>query len=149
MNEIRAILLVEDNPNDIELTLAALEEMKLADRVVVVHDGAGALDYLHCRGRYSGRSLGSPVVVLLDLKMPGLDGLEVLRAIREDGVLRLIPIVMLTGSREECDVVESYRLGVNAYVVKPVDAPQFARAVSGLGEFWAGINRVPQPRSAL
>ncbi|MGA9121481.1 MAG: response regulator [Bacteroidota bacterium] len=146
MNALRSILLAEDSPQDVELTLAALVEHRLANDVMVVHDGEEALDYLFCRGKFSGRSDGNPAVILLDLKMPRVDGLQVLRALKSDPLLRLIPVVVLTSSREENDLVESYKLGVNAYVVKPVDFQQFVRAVSQLGVFWAVINE-PPPRS--
>jgi CheY-like chemotaxis protein len=140
---IKRILLVEDSPHDIELTLAALDEHKLANEVVTVRDGAEALDYLHHRGQFQGRANGNPAFVLLDLKMPKVDGLEVLRQMKEDENLKSIPVVMLTSSREERDLVESYRLGVNAYVVKPVDFQVFVEAVKELGAFWAVINEPP------
>ncbi|MBI4548385.1 MAG: response regulator [Ignavibacteriae bacterium] len=143
MTELKRILLAEDNPNDIELTLAALEEHHLANEVVVTHDGAEALDYLYRRGRYAMRRNGNPAVILLDLKMPKLDGLEVLRKLKSDPEFKSIPVVMLTSSREEKDLVESYKLGVNAYVVKPVDFQQFIDAVKQLGVFWALINEPP------
>ena len=146
MNALRSILLAEDSPEDVELTLAALVEHRLANDVMVVHDGEEALDYLFCKGKFSGRSDGNPAVILLDLKMPRVDGLQVLRALKSDPLLRLIPVVVLTSSREENDLVESYKLGVNAYVVKPVDFQQFVHAVSQLGVFWAVINE-PPPRS--
>jgi CheY-like chemotaxis protein len=127
----------------LELTLAALAEHRLANEVVVVGDGADALDYLHRRGPYADREQGNPAVVLLDLKMPRVDGLEVLRHVKADPDLRTIPVVIMTSSREERDLVESYRLGVNAYVVKPVDFVQFAAAVKEIGMFWAVINEPP------
>ena len=126
-----------------ELTLTALDEHNLANEVVVVNDGAEALDYLFCRGKFSMRTGNHPAVVLLDLKMPKVDGLEVLRAIKKDERLKSIPVVILTSSREEKDLVESYKLGVNAYVVKPVDFQQFIEAVKELGAFWAVINEPP------
>ncbi len=147
MSEIKRILLVEDSEADVELTLSALEEKSLANEVVVARDGVEALDYLHRRGVHAGRADGHPVVVLLDLKMPRLDGLEVLRRVKGDPELKTIPIVMLTSSREESDLVESYRLGVNGYVVKPVDFDQFVAAVEKLGVFWALVNE-PPPRAA-
>jgi CheY-like chemotaxis protein len=147
MNEIRNILLAEDNPQDVELTLAALAEHNLANEVVVVTDGEEALDYLHCRGRFQMRNRGNPAVVLLDLKMPKLDGLEVLRDIKGDERLKRIPVVMLTSSREEPDLVRSYGLGVNAYVVKPVDFQGFVEAVKQIGVFWA-VHNEPPPGSA-
>ncbi len=143
MTDLKRILLAEDNEHDVELTLSALSEYRLANEVVVVRDGAEALDYLYRRGRYQPREEGNPVVVLLDLKMPKVDGLEVLRKIKEDDALRQIPVVMLTSSREESDLVESYRLGVNAYVVKPVEFSRFVQAVRELGVFWAVINEAP------
>jgi CheY-like chemotaxis protein len=143
MSEIKRILLAEDNPNDVELTLEALAEHNLANEVVVVSDGAEALDYLHCRGAFSDRGNGRPALVLLDLKMPKVDGLEVLRQMKGDEKLKSIPVVVLTSSREESDLVESYRLGVNAYVVKPVDFSAFVDAVRNLGVFWAVINEPP------
>ncbi|MGH9369747.1 MAG: response regulator [Thermoanaerobaculia bacterium] len=144
--DIKRVLLVEDNPNDAELTLEALGEYNLANEVVLVHDGAEALDYLYARGPFSTRPVGNPALVLLDLKMPKVDGLEVLRQMKGDERLKTIPVVMLTSSREERDLVESYRLGVNAYVVKPVDFSAFVDAVRRLGAFWAVINESP-PRA--
>jgi len=143
MTDLRRILLAEDNEHDVELTLSALSENRLANEVVVVRDGAEALDYLYRRGQYQQREEGNPVVVLLDLKMPKVDGLEVLRRVKQDDALRQIPVVMLTSSREENDLVESYRLGVNAYVVKPVEFNRFVQAVRELGVFWAVINEAP------
>jgi CheY-like chemotaxis protein len=143
MSDIGRILLAEDSAADVELTLAALAEHNLVNEVVVVRDGAEALDYLYRRGAYSERPPGLPAVILLDLKMPKVDGLEVLRSLKGDGGLRRVPVVMLTSSREEQDLVESYRLGVNAYVVKPVDFTQFQEAVKQLGMFWAVINEPP------
>ncbi len=143
MNEIKRILLVEDSARDVELTLAALNEYKLANEVVVANDGEQALDYLHSRGKFAGRAEGNPAVILLDLKMPKVDGLEVLKRMNADEKLKLIPVVMLTSSREESDLVESYKLGVNAYVVKPVDFTEFVKAVRGLGVFWAVLNEPP------
>jgi CheY-like chemotaxis protein len=143
MVELKRILLAEDNPKDVELTLAALEEHHLANEVVVVRDGAEALEYLYCRGKYRSRPNGHPVLVLLDLKMPKVDGLEVLHTIKSDEALRTTPVVMLTSSREEQDLVKSYKLGVNAYVVKPIEFKEFIRAVKELGVFWAVINEAP------
>jgi CheY-like chemotaxis protein len=143
MNELRSILLAEDNPNDVELTLAAFSEYNLVNEVFVVSDGEEALDYLHRRGRFKARPNGNPAVILLDLKMPKVDGLEVLRAIKQDDKLRSIPVVMLTSSREEPDLHRSYQLGVNAYVVKPVDFRSFTDAVKQLGAFWALFNEPP------
>ena len=139
----RRILLAEDNPNDIELTLAAFREHHLANAVDVAHDGAEALDYLYRRGAFAHRAALDPVVILLDLKMPRVDGLEVLRTVKGDPALRLIPVVVLTSSREDRDIIESYRLGVNAYVVKPVEFDNFIKAVAELGLFWALTNEPP------
>ncbi len=143
MAPLKRILLVEDNERDVELTLAALEEHNLANEVVVARDGAEALDYLYTRGQFAGHANGSPVVVLLDLKMPKVDGLEVLRQMRSDETLKRVPVVMVTSSREEQDLVHSYELGVNAYVVKPVDFQKFVESVKQLGFFWAVINEPP------
>lgn len=140
---IRHILLAEDNDRDVELTLEALQEHNLANCVSVVKDGAEALDYLQRTGKYKLRSGGTPAVVLLDIKMPKVDGLQVLAAMKADEALKTIPVVMLTSSREEKDLVESYRLGVNAFVVKPVDFGDFLTAVKTLGMFWALINEIP------
>jgi CheY-like chemotaxis protein len=140
---MRRILLVEDDPKDVELTLTALEEYNLANEVVIARDGAEALDYLYCRGEYAGRSNDNPAVLLLDLKLPKVDGLEVLQQIKSDENLRMVPVVVLTSSREEKDMVTSYRLGVNAYVVKPVDFHEFVNAIKELGMFWAIINEPP------
>jgi CheY-like chemotaxis protein len=136
-------MLVEDNPNDVELTLTALREANLANEVVVQNDGEQALDYLFRRGAHAGRPIGQPAVILLDLKMPKVDGHEVLRQIRGDPELRLIPVVVLTSSREEKDLYESYDSGANAYVVKPVDFDEFITAISKLGVFWALLNEPP------
>jgi len=143
MPNMKRILLAEDNPNDIELTLSALQECRLANEVEVVQDGAEALDYIYRREKYSQRGSELPGVILLDLKMPRIDGLEVLRQIKSDPHLRRIPIVMLTSSREEQDLVRSYDLGVNAFVVKPVDFTQFVEAIRNLGVFWAIVNEPP------
>ena len=143
MSDLKRILLAEDNPKDVELTLTALDEYRLANEVVVVTDGAEALDYLYCRGKYAMRTGSHPALVLLDLKMPKVDGLEALRTIKNDDKLKSIPVVILTSSREEKDLIESYKLGVNAYVVKPVDFQQFIEAVKELGAFWALINEPP------
>jgi CheY-like chemotaxis protein len=140
---MRRILLVEDDPKDVELTLTALEEYNLANEVVVAHDGEEALDYLYCRGNFAGRPDQNPAVLLLDLKLPKVDGLEVLQQIKSDGNLKMIPVVVLTSSREEKDMVTSYQLGVNAYVVKPVDFHEFVNAIKELGMFWAIINEPP------
>ncbi len=143
MPELKRILLAEDNANDVELTLAALAEHNLANEVVVVRDGNEALDYLYRRGPFANRPGEHPAVVVLDIKMPKVGGLEVLRAIKQDEHLRVIPVVMLTSSREEGDLMRSYQAGVNAYVVKPVDFNQFSEAVKQLGLFWALINETP------
>lgn len=143
----RRILLVEDSSNDVELTLEALERNRIANPVDVVRDGAEALAYLGRTGRYEKRSGEDPLVVLLDLKLPKLDGLEVLAAMRGDPALRALPVVMLTSSREERDIVRSYGLGVNAYVVKPVDFEEFNQAIRDLGLFWAVVNQPPPPAS--
>lgn len=145
MTSLQPILLAEDNPNDVELTLEGLSSGNLVNRVTVVNDGAEALDYLFRRGRFADRPGGDPAVVLLDIKMPRVDGLEVLRTIKADPHLKNIPVVILTSSREERDLIESYRLGVNAFVVKPVDFEQFINAVKQLGIFWALINERPKP----
>jgi CheY-like chemotaxis protein len=147
MNTEKCILLAEDNPRDAEMTLAALGEHNLTNEVVLVHDGAEALDYMYSRGEYAGRAGGNPLLVLLDLKMPKVDGLEVLRVLKGDAQLKRVPIVMLTSSREEQDLVRSYDLGINAYVVKPVDFLQFVDAVKHLGAFWT-IDNEPPPGSA-
>ena len=140
---LKRILLAEDSPNDVEMTLNAMEEFHLANEVVVVGNGAEALDYLYGRGQYANHNNGTPVVVLLDLKMPKVDGLEVLRQMKSDPELKRIPVVMMTSSREEQDLVRSYDLGVNAYVVKPVDFQQFTDSVRKLSCFWALINEPP------
>lgn len=144
---IKPILLVEDNPHDLELTLIALERSQLANEVIVVRDGAEALDYLFKRNAYEGRIDGNPAVLLLDLKLPKMDGLQVLEAVRLEPDLRSIPVVMLTSSREEPDLDRAYSLGVNAYVVKPVEFKEFVSAISDLGLFWAVLNE-PPPGSA-
>jgi CheY-like chemotaxis protein len=140
---VKKILLVEDSEHDIELTIAALDSHNLANKVDVARDGAEALDYLYKRGVFANRANGTPIVVLLDLKMPRVDGLEVLRQMKADPELKSIPVVMLTSSREEQDLIRSYELGVNAYVVKPVNFQQFLESVKQLGCFWALINEPP------
>lgn len=137
------ILLAEDSTQDVELTLNALAELNITNSVAVARDGAEALDYLYKRGKFADRDNGNPVLLLLDLKMPKVDGLDVLRAVKSDPHLRTIPVVVLTSSREEQDVVRSYELGVNAYVVKPVEFEKFLRAVRDLGLFWMLINEPP------
>ena len=140
---LKHILLAEDDPRDAKLTLAALDEFNLANEVFVVHDGEAALDYLYCRGKFEKREGGNPVAILLDLKMPKVDGIEVLETVKNDNHLKSIPIVMLTSSREMPDLTKCYNLGVNAYVVKPVDFGEFAKAVKQLGIFWAAVNEPP------
>ncbi len=140
---LKPILLVEDNPKDLELTLLALARSNLANEVVAVRDGAECLDYLFARGAYAGRPRGNPAVVLLDLKLPKVDGLQVLEQVKTDPSLHDVPVVMLTTSREEQDLLRSYQLGANAYVVKPVAFPEFMRAVQELGVFWAVLNEPP------
>ena len=148
MPPLRTVLLVEDNPNDVELTLTALKDAKLANEVVVVNDGEQALNYLFRRKQFADRPPGQPAVMLLDLKMPKVDGHEVLRQVRADPELRLVPVVILTSSREESDLLESYNKGANAYVVKPVDFDQFITSISKLGIFWAVLNEPPPAKSA-
>ena len=143
MSTLGRILLVEDDPKDVELTLTALEEYHLANEVVVARDGEEALDYLYRRGSFATRSNDNPAVLLLDLKLPKVDGLEVLQQIKSDENLKIIPVVVLTSSHEEKDMVASYRLGVNAYVVKPVDFHEFVNAIRELGFFWAILNEPP------
>jgi CheY-like chemotaxis protein len=141
--DLKRILLAEDSANDVELTIAALNANRLANEVVVVRDGAEALDYLYRRGAHAHREPGLPALLLLDLKMPKVDGLEVLRVVKSDPAMRKLPVVVLTSSREEQDLVRSYDLGVNAYVVKPVAFPDFLDAVKTVGVFWAVLNEVP------
>ena len=155
MTIVKHILLVEDNLNDVELTLEALEEHALANEVVVVRDGVEALDYLFRRGRYAQRPPGLPVVVLMDIKLPKVDGLEVLRQMRAQPEFKMVPVVMLSSSREEKDLHQSYSLGSSAYVVKPVDFKEFMNTVKQLGLFWGIINepppgteRIPRSKSA-
>lgn len=143
MIPLRKILLAEDNPRDIELTLEALAEHRLANNVVVVRDGVEALEYLRREGQYAGRDNGLPAVLLLDIKMPRMDGIEVLEAVRSDAALKTLPIVMLTSSREDPDLRRCYALGVNAYVVKPVDFKEFIDAAKHIGVFWALLNEQP------
>jgi CheY-like chemotaxis protein len=144
MGTLGRILLVEDDPKDVELTLTALEEYNLGNEIVIARDGQEALDYLHCRGQFSTRAHNdNPAVMLLDLKLPKVDGLEVLQQVKSDERLKMIPVVVLTSSHEEKDIMRSYKLGVNAYVVKPVDFHDFVNAVKELGVFWAIINEPP------
>lgn len=142
-NPTKKILLAEDSPQDAEMTMEALADHHLSNNIVLVGDGEEALDYLYARGKFAGRTDGNPLLVLLDLKMPKVDGLEVLRVIKNDPDLRTLPVVMLTASREEQDVVKSYRLGVNAYVVKPVGFQKFVEAVKQVGAFWTIHNEPP------
>ncbi|MDV3468571.1 response regulator [Stenotrophomonas sp. C3(2023)] len=148
MRDLRPILLVEDSLKDAELTMTALARCQLLNEVTHVRDGVEALEYLRCEGRFAGLNHGGPVVVLLDLKLPKLDGLQVLEQVRGDRQLSSTPIVMLTSSREEQDLVRSYELGVNAFVVKPVDFNEFFEAIQGLGMFWGITNQPPPQRSA-
>ena len=143
MDELKRILLVEDDPNDVELTLAALSEYNFANEVAVARDGKEALDYLYSRGNYKNRPNGNPLFIVLDIKLPKIDGLEVLKIIREDEKLKVIPVIMLTASSEDRDLEYCYKLGVNAYVVKPVDFSQFLKSVKQIGAFWAVINEPP------
>ena len=143
MSQLGEILLVEDDPNDVELTLTALSENHLTNKIVVVRDGAEALEYLYRRGGYESREGGNPTVILLDLKLPKVDGLEVLKRVKSDPDLKTVPVVMLTSSREEQDLVECYNSGSNAYVVKPVGFADFVEAVGELGLFWAVVNQPP------
>lgn len=141
--DVKRILLVEDNPKDVELTLSALAENNLANEVVIAEDGEEALDYLYRRGKFADHQNENPVVILLDIKMPKIDGIEVLRQIRSDPKLKLIPVIMVTSSSEERDIIESYNLGANSYVVKPVDIIQFIEAIKNLGQYWVVINKPP------
>lgn len=143
MNELRTILLAEDNPHDAEMAIDALREAHLANPIVHVEDGVEALDYLHRRGQFADRPEGNPAVLLLDIKMTRMDGLEVLQRMRDDEAFKRIPVVILSSSREESDLARSWDLGVNAYVVKPVDVDQFFEAIRTLGRFWAVLNEVP------
>jgi DNA-binding response OmpR family regulator len=143
MTNLGKILLVEDDPNDVELTLTALAENHLANKVIVARDGEEALDYLYCRRTFTSREVGNPSVMLLDLKLPKVDGLEVLRRVKTDPDLKRVPVVMLTSSREEQDVIKSYDSGANAYVVKPVDFESFVKAVNEVGLFWGVVNQPP------
>ena len=140
---LKRILLVDDSPRDTELTLNALAQNNLANEVVALRDGAEALDFLYRRGQFADRTNGQPAVVLLDLKMPKVDGIEVLRQIKSDPQLKMTPVVVLTSSREEQDMVKSYQLGVNAYIVKPVEFQEFVEAVKQVGAFWAVVNEPP------
>lgn len=141
--EVKKILIVDDSSKDVELAIAALAEKNLANEVAIAEDGEEALDYLYHRGKFSKREKGNPAVILLDIKMPKMNGIEVLKHIRSSTELKLIPVIMVTSSREERDLVESYKLGANSYVVKPVDIAQFMDAIKTLGQFWAVINQLP------
>ena len=143
MPELRHILLVEDDPNDIELIMTGLAENNLVNEVVAVHDGEEALDYLHCRGKFASRTDGHPAVVLLDLKLPKIGGLEILRHIKTDEKFSCVPVVILTSSREDQDVVQGYQLGANSYVVKPMDFHQFIDAIKLIGAYWAIVSEPP------
>ena len=146
---LKPILLVEDDPSDLELTLMALDKSQLANEVIVARDGQEAIDYLRCEGEWSTRNPGNPAVILLDLKLPKIDGMEVLETIRSNEALKPVPVVMLTSSREEQDLVRSYALGVNAYVVKPVEFSEFVQAIADLGVFWAVLNEPPPGSTRL
>jgi CheY-like chemotaxis protein len=143
MNNLGRILLVEDSENDIELTLDALKENKLANLIDVARDGVEAIDYLYRQNKFSGREIVNPILILLDIKLPKLDGKDVLKKIKSDDKLKNIPVVMLTSSKEEQDIIDSYFLGVNAYVVKPVEFNKFIEAVRQIGIFWALVNQPP------
>ena len=143
MNELASILIVEDDPRDVELTVTALEDNKLANNLSVVSDGAEAIDYLHRTGKFADIPPGNPLVIFLDLKLPKVSGIEVLQHVRNDPALATTPVVILTSSAEERDIVKGYELGVNAFVVKPVDFDSFVTVVRELGMFWAVINRPP------
>ncbi|BAX80055.1 response regulator [Labilibaculum antarcticum] len=140
--EIKRILIVDDSPEDVELTIAALSENNLANEIIVAEDGEEALDYLYKRGKFLNEP-GYPAVILLDIKMPKMNGIEVLKHIRDDSQFKLIPVIMVTSSKEEKDLVESYKLGANSYVVKPVDYTQFMEAIKILGQYWAIVNQPP------
>jgi CheY-like chemotaxis protein len=140
--EVKRILIVDDSPYDVELTISALAENNLANEVIVAEDGEEALDYLYKRGKFANKT-GNPAVILLDIKMPKMNGIEVLRHIRTSSEFKHIPVIMLTSSREERDLVESYKLGANSYVVKPVDIVQFLDAIKTLGQYWVVINQPP------
>ena len=149
MTELKRILLVEDSPNDVELTLAAFEENRIANEVIVARDGEEALDYLYRRGIYRLRAEGNPAVVLLDMKLPIVDGLEVLAQLKADAELRTVPVVVLTSSAEESDVVKSHELGANSYLVKPVEFGAFMDVVAQTGLYWAVLNRLPTAAASV
>lgn len=140
---IKRILIVDDSPKDIELTVAALTENNLANEIIIAEDGEEALDYLYRRGKFASYDSSNPAVILLDIKMPKMNGIEALTHIRSNPMFKSIPVIMVTSSREERDLVESYKLGANAYVVKPVDIAQFFEAIKALGQFWVVINQLP------
>jgi CheY-like chemotaxis protein len=143
MTNLKTILLVEDNPQDVELTIEALSEYNLANNIVALSDGVEALEYLRYEGKFKNRKTGRPAVILLDIKMPRMDGIEILEVLKKDEKFKTIPVVMLTSSREEPDLKKCYALGVNAYVVKPVDFKEFMEAVKHIGVFWAILNELP------
>lgn len=147
--ELKKILIVDDSPKDVELTIAALSERNLANEVVVAEDGVEALDYLNKRGKFAESGSSNPAVILLDIKMPRMNGIEVLKYIRSDPNFKLIPVIMVTSSREEKDLVESYKLGANSYVVKPVDIIQFIDAIKVLGQYWAVVNQPPPAHTII
>ncbi|MBC8319250.1 MAG: response regulator [Bacteroidetes bacterium] len=144
--KVKKILLVDDNEKDVELTLSALADTNFANEVEIAEDGVEALDYLYKRGKFADYPKGYPAVILLDIKMPKMDGIEVLKHIRSDPDLKLIPVVMLTSSNEEKDIINSYMLGINSYVVKPVDIVQFIKAIKDLGQYWIVVNEQPSRR---
>lgn len=144
--KVKTILIVDDNPKDVELAISALAEKNLANEVIVAEDGVEALDYLNKRGKFSNVK-GNPAVIMLDIKMPLMNGIELLKHIRSNPKFRLIPVIMVTSSREERDLIESYNLGANSYVVKPVDIVQFIDAIKVLGQYWAVINEPPPQRA--
>ena len=146
MKDLRPILLAEDNPKDVELTLEALDQHNLANKVVAVKDGIEVLEFLRYEGRFKLRNRENPAVLLLDIKMPRMDGIELLQIIRNDMALKFLPVVMLTSSREESDLIRSYELGANAFVVKPVDFQNFINVIKQIGVFWALINELPPER---
>jgi CheY-like chemotaxis protein len=148
VTSLRPILLVEDNLDDVELAVAALKKNNLANEIAVARDGGEALDYLQRRGKFQSRAGGQPLVIFLDLKMPRMDGLELLRHLKNDAELKVLPVVMLTSSREEVDLVKSYQLGINAYVVKPVGFQQFLEVIKQAGMFWTTLNESPPERAA-
>jgi CheY-like chemotaxis protein len=143
MKELKCVLLVEDNVFDAELIIAGFEENNLANKVVHVRDGKEALDYLHCRAKFADRTNGNPIVVLLDLNLPKVSGFEVLPQIKTDERLKTIPVVILTSSREDKDIIEGYKLGTNGYVVKPIDFHEFVDTIKQLGVYWAVVNQPP------